>query len=306
MNRVIAGLGFFASFLMFCVPVQAGIQWASGIVSSEFMIVSQGGSFYYPLAFPFVDTWSNSNLNVLNEDSLTEFDTSPHQYPGTATLVAKSAGGSLSRGSQVQLYSGISFTGEAGTPDHFDANENGMNVSQLVTANIKRQFTNNESTPINIGLRANLGGTINFNTINYSYDLYFDQNPETAPILDETHYAYYLLNGQVAIIEYNPDESVNTTYSIPVNNNNLGGIIEDIVLQPANEGYYYELVCSLYLETHVKNYHASALGFQSYAIDGPFRVGDALDPLSGVRLRAYLVSGNSGNSLPWLPLLLLD
>ena len=96
------------------------------------------------------------------------------------------------------------------------------------------------------------------------------------------------------------------TYSISVDNNNLGGTIEDIVLQPANAGYYYELVCALYLETHVKNYHTGALGFQSYAIDGPFQVGDASDPLSGVRLSAYLDTGNSGNSLPWLPLLLLD
>lgn len=302
MNRAITALGSFTFFLMLCLPVQAGIQWASGTVSTNFMIVSQGGSFYYPTS-PNVAYWINNKLNVPNEHILTEFDTPPHEYPGTATLQAKSSGASLAHGSQVQVYGGISFSGAAGTPDHFDANENGMNVTQSVTANIVREFTNDENTPITIDLRANLTGTINFNTVNYNYVFHFDQNPLTEPILDETYYAYYLLSGQVAIIEHQLETATVNTYAIDIDNNNLRGTIEDIVIQPASEGYYYHLVCALYLESHVKNFHIEYTGFHSYAMDGPFSVGGDSEPISGVRLRASLALDNP---LPWLPLLLLD
>ena len=181
-----------------------------------------------------------------------------------------------------------------------------MNVQQTVSASIVRKFTNNESAPITVDLRADLTGTINFNSINYNYAYHFDQNPETDPILDETHYAYYLLSGQVTITEYDPLAVISNTYIIPIDNNNQGGTIEDIVIHPATEGYYYELVCPLYLETHIKNYQSGATGFQSYALDGPFFVGTDSGTFPGVRLSVSVDSQGDAKSLGWLPLLLLD
>ncbi len=308
MKRALVGLGFFIFFLISYNPVQAGIEWAPGIMESRFWINSQGGYFYYPLtADPYADLWSNDHPTAFNEDTLTEFDAPPHDYPGTATLEAKSAGEPLSDGSQVQVYGGITFSGSAGTENHFDADENGMNVKQSVIAIIKKKFTNNESAPITVDLKADLTGTVNFNTINYNYDYYFDEDSQTDPILDVRYYAYYLLGGGVTITEYDPQVEISNTYQIKIDNNNSGGILEDIVIRPSNAGYYYTLTCVLTLETHAKNYHAGALGFQSFALDGPFFVGSNSEPFSGVKVTGTLNSSEDAvESLPWLPLLLLN
>ncbi len=108
------GLGFFILLLISYNPVHAGIEWATGTVSSNFMILTQGGTFYYPLTSPLVDIWTNSHGSVPNEDTLTEFDAPPHDYPGTATLEAKSAGGSLPHGSQVHVYAAPPFQDRQG------------------------------------------------------------------------------------------------------------------------------------------------------------------------------------------------
>jgi len=73
MKRALVGLGFFIFFLISYNPVQAGIEWAPGIMESRFWINSQGGYFYYPLtADPYADLWSNDHPTAFNEDTLTE------------------------------------------------------------------------------------------------------------------------------------------------------------------------------------------------------------------------------------------
>ncbi len=272
MKKVIMAWGVIFLSVILCGPAQAAIEWDTVLVANTYVITSQGGTFrYFSSGPPVIPVYQNDQgaLNDINTSEVAEYF---GPYPGEAILYSQSSGGILPMGSQVQVYADITYT-DGVSPNHFDTNTHGMNVSQHVTAQIVRKFTNPGDTPITIDLLAEFTGAIDFESFNYDY--------ATGTVTNNDTYAYYVLNGTVSITEFVPQSNSQTTWSVVLDNDTWSDTLTDLVIHPASEDYYYFFSTTLTVDTFVKNWSSGMTGFCGFPLDGNFFIGsDPSNPLT--------------------------
>jgi len=286
MKRFLAIVGAIIMLSSFS-EAEAGHIWESDYDGFNYTVYENGGDFYYFNATPPYYSIGNTGVPVGGESSSsfsTPATTTNDEFvspPGSMSLHGM-AGGNLSGDDTivVKAYAGIDFTSETAETNHFNAGNHGVQVRQNVATSIQRIFRVDIDGYCD--LAAAITGLVDFNT--------FGDN-------SGSHYAEYQLTGNVDILEFRENTGgVASSATIALNDQMRNDAIEGFpVFAPQGPGndIYYKLNVGLLLKTEVQNYDYEF--FESFALDGPFQLGDGIDdPLvltAGISTRAVPIPG---------------
>ena len=277
--------------LMAYAPAQGAIVWDDASLLHQGQtttlvktnpISSNGGSFMNILSMNYVPA-----NNVPSGTTGTSTITEDFGGYGQMTLNANSQGEVIGDGFKAQVQTSIAFNDAGGPANHFAANGNAANVSQIVTATLSRKFVN-DGDLMTADLTADLQGPLNFNLADGSYEI----------------------SGNIDLLEFGPGVAGANVYHISLTNDDIEitydsaeptkgyatwhKVIEGIELRSVDDYFNYQLNCGLKVEVHVSNFEINPTGFHGYELDGPFLIGDQ-DPMT---LNVGLTYVQSANAVP--------
>lgn len=250
--------------LMVYAPAQGAIVWdhesllypgQTTTLVENYPVLANGGQFAYVPVPHGMPTYYQPSNNVPPGTKETSTITENFDGHGQMTLNASAQGEVVGDGFKAQAQTSITFNDADGPANHFNANGNAAVVHQSVTAILTRQFVNDGGNMI-ADLTAQLDGLVNFNS------------------LDEV--AEYKITANINLLELRkgvPDSAFGYRIEMTKDPDTWNQVLEDIVLRPMDQGFYYQLNCSLNVDVGVKNLDIDQTGFTGLELNGPFLLG---------------------------------
>ncbi len=261
--------------LMVYAPAQGGIiDWT---IDKEPVcpISSNGGEFaYVPGAPLYWNPVGNIGTGVTHTSTKTEnfyYNESTGYYSGQMVLNATAEANAVGDGITAQVQTSITYhdidmtDGLNGPENHFNANGNGVAVVQHPSASLTRQFEVHGGDYLAdlTGVLSELDDIVNFTEL-------------SGPALTS-----YELEGTINLLEFSNKPGVSENHSLVFTRDTDRNQSEEVLLHSNEEdGYYYQLSATLWVEAEVQNFFYDGGGFQTVALDGPFLLGDEDHPVT--------------------------